>query len=195
MRLRGTLTNTYMQIEIDTEVLKELDISADDFVYLYLLHAKAHDVVNVLQLQPNTDALQRKGLIKLGEERKDDVVRQKFIDLIEDNFDRMWSELLSHFPIKVYAKGNVRILRAADGNARNNQKAKKAYHRVVGKNAAKHKKIVQCLVNELNLRKSNNSLGYMQMLQTWVNQHTWEQYEDADVGRTEQQDRRITRQL
>ena len=184
-----------MQIEIDTEVLKELDISADDFVYLYLLHAKAHDVVNVLQLQPNTDALQRKGLIKLGEERKDDVVRQKFIDLIEDNFDRMWSELLSHFPIKVYAKGNVRILRAADGNARNNQKAKKAYHRVVGKNAAKHKKIVQCLINELEFRKTNNQIGYMQMLQTWVNGHSWEKYEDVNVGRTEEQERRITRKL
>ena len=182
-----------MQIEIDTDVLKDLDISADDFVYLYLLHAKAYDVIHLLK--PDTEALQRKGLIKLGEEQEDNVVRQKFIDTIEDNFDRMWSDLLSHFPIKVYNQGQVRVLRAADSNARNNQKAKKAYQRVIGKNISKHKKIVQCLINELNLRKSNNSLGYMQMLQTWVNQHTWEQYEDADVGRTQEQDRRITRKL
>jgi hypothetical protein len=32
-----------MTIEIDTDVLKDLDISADDFVYLYLLHAKAYE--------------------------------------------------------------------------------------------------------------------------------------------------------
>jgi hypothetical protein len=107
----------------------------------------------------------------------------------------MWSELLSHFPLKVYTKGNVRILRAKDADARNNQKAKKAYHKVIGKNVAKHNKIVNCLKNELEFRKSNNSLEYMQMLQTWVNQHTWEQYEDMDVGRTDDQDRRITRQL
>ena len=182
-----------MTIEIDTDVLKDLDISADDFVYLYLLHAKAHDVIHLLK--PDTEALQRKGLIKVGEEPEDNVVRQKFIDTIEDNFDRMWSDLLSHFPIKVYNKGQVRVLRAADSNARSNQKAKKAYQRVIGKNIGKHKKIVQCLINELEFRKANNQLGYMQMLQTWVNGHSWEKYEDVNVGRTEEQERRITRKL
>ncbi|MBT8449861.1 MAG: hypothetical protein KJO69_09235 [Gammaproteobacteria bacterium] len=184
-----------MTIEIDTNVLTDLDISADDFVYLYLLHAKAYDVIKVISIKPNTEDLQSKGLIKLGERPEDDIVRQKFIDTIEDSFDRMWSELLSHFPLKVYTNGNVRILRAKDADARNNQKAKKAYHRVIGKNVAKHNKIVKCLKYELEFRKSNNSLGFMQMLQTWVNQATWEQYEDADVGKTEQQERRITRKL
>jgi hypothetical protein len=159
-----------MTIEIDTDVLKDLDISADDFVYLYLLHAKAYDVIHLLK--PDTEALQRKGLIKVGEEPEDNVVRQKFIDTIEDNFDRMWSDLLSHFPIKVYNQGQVRVLRIS-----------------------KHKKIVQCLINELEFRKTNNQIGYMQMLQTWVNGHSWEKYEDVNVGRTEEQERRITRKL
>ena len=184
-----------MHIEIDTDILNDLGISADDFVYLYLLHAKAYDVIKIISIKPNTEDLQSKGLIKLGERPEDDVVRQKFIDTIEDSFDRMWSELLSHFPLKVYTNGNVRILRAKDADARNNQKAKKAYHRVIGKNVAKHNKIVECLKHELEFRKSNNSLGFMQMLQTWVNQHTWEQYEDTDVGKTTEQERRITRRL
>lgn len=184
-----------MHIEIDTDILNDLGISADDFVYLYLLHAKAYDVIKIISIKPNTEDLQSKGLIKLGERPEDDVVRQKFIDTIEDSFDRMWSELLSHFPLKVYTNGNVRILRAKDADARNNQKAKKAYHRVIGKNVAKHNKIVECLKYELEFRKSNNSLGFMQMLQTWVNQHTWEQYEDTDVGKTTEQERRITRKL
>jgi len=184
-----------MHIEIDTDILNDLGISADDFVYLYLLHAKAYDVIKIISIKPNTEDLQSKGLIKLGERPEDDVVRQKFIDTIEDSFDRMWSELLSHFPLKVYTNGNVRILRAKDADARNNQKAKKAYHRVIGKNVAKHNKIVECLKHELEFRKSNNSLGFMQMLQTWVNQHTWEQYEDTDVGKTTEQERRITRKL
>ena len=184
-----------MRIEIDTDILKELGISADDFVYLCLLHAKAYDLIRELSIKPNTELLQTEGYVKLGEDVEGDVVRQKFLDCIEGSFDRMWSDLLSHFPIKVYAKGNVRILRAKDSDARNNQKAKKAYHKVIGKNVAMHKKIVQCLINELEFRKSNNSLGYMQMLQTWINQHTWEQYEDVNVGKTDDQDRRITRQL
>lgn len=184
-----------MHIEIDTDILNDLGISADDFVYLYLLHAKAYDLIRELSIKPNTEFLQTEGYVKLGEDVQDDVVRQKFLDYIEDSFDRMWSDLLSHFPIKVYTKGNVRILRAKDSDARNNQKAKKAYHKVIGKNVAKHNKIVNCLKNELDFRKSNNSLGFMQMLQTWVNQHTWEQYEDMDVGKTDDQDRRITRQL
>ena len=184
-----------MIIEIDTEVLKELDISADDFLYLYLLHAKAYDLIHKLSLKPNTKSLQEEGYVKLGEDVKGDIVRQKFIDLIEDSFDRMWSELLSHFPLKVYTNGNVRVLRSKDADARNNQKAKKAYHKVIGKNVAKHNKIVKCLINELEFRKSNNSLGFLQMLQTWVNNHTWEQYEDSNVGTTAEEGRRITRKL
>lgn len=182
-----------MVIEINTDVLKKFGISADDFVYLYLLHATSYDLISELELNPNTETLQTKGLIKLGEELQDHTVRQAFLDLFQDSFDRMWSELLSHFPLRVYNQGNIRVLRAKDANAKANAKSRKAYERFIGEDVTKHNRVIKCLINELELRKASNSLGYMQMLQTWVNNHTWDQYED--INESTSTTGRITRKL
>lgn len=184
-----------MLVEINTEILKKFGISADDFLYLYLLHAKSYDCLEELSLNPDTESLQTKGLLKLGEELQDHVVRQAFLDMFQVPFDQMWSELLSHFPLKVFNNGNVRVLRARDANAKANSKAKKAYHRYVGEDKTRHDHVIKCLVTELAVRKKTDSIGWMQMLQTWVNNHTWEQYEDLNDESTASQSPRITRSL
>lgn len=184
-----------MDIRVDTEILQILGISADDFVYLYLLHAKSHDLLATLELKPNTTELQTKGLIKLGEKAEDHTVRQKFLEMFQSSFDQMWSDLLSHFPLKVYSKGSVRVLRAKDANAKANLKAKTKYRSVVGNNKATHDRIVRLLKVELDIRRKSDSLAYMQQLQTWVNGYTWEKYEDMTEDDPEQQDGRITRRL
>ena len=182
-----------MIIEINTDILQNFGITADDFLYLYLLHAKSYDCLEQLTLKPNTEALQTKGLIKLGEEPQDHVVRQAFLDMFQASFDQMWSELLSHFPLKVFNNGMMRVLRAKDAQAKANAKAKEKYRRVVGEDLIKHQFVVKCLQNELELRKSTNTLGYMQMLTTWVNNYTWEK--DEDIETNSPNESRITRQL
>ena len=112
-----------MVIEIDTETLIKIGITADDFLYLYLLHASNYDLVKELKLKPNTKSLQTKDLVKLGEDLEDHIIRQEFLDLFQASFDQMWSELLSHFPLKVSAKGSDRILRAKSANSKANYKA------------------------------------------------------------------------
>ena len=182
-----------MIIEVNTDILSKFGITADDFLYLYLLHAKSYDCLEQLSLKPDTEALQTKGLIKLGEELEDHVVRQTFLDMFQASFDQMWAELLSHFPLKVFNNGHLRILRAKDSAAKANSKARERYRKIVGGDLVKHQFIVKCLKNELELRKSTNTLGYMQMLTTWVNNYTWEKYEDIETSSPN--DTRITRQL
>jgi hypothetical protein len=186
-----------MIIEINTDTLTEIGITADDFLYLYLLHASDYELVKKLKLKPNTKALQIKSLVKLGEELEDHTIRQEFLDLFQNSFDSMWSELLSHFPIKVSSKGSLRILRARASNAKANQKSKIKYKSIIGKDKTKHKRIVKCLENELAFRKQADSLGFMKMLQTWVNSYEWENYEDIDGAKetTGTTVRRITRKL
>lgn len=182
-----------MIVEINTEILERFGITADDFLYLYLLHAKSYDCLERLTLNPDTESLQTKGLIKLGEELRDHVVRQTFLDMFQASFDQMWSELLSHFPLKVYNNGMMRVLRARDAQAKANAKPREKYRKVVGEDLVKHQFILKCLQNELELRKSTNTLGYMQMLSTWVNNYTWEKYED--ISNSSPNESRITRQL
>ena len=184
-----------MLVEINTEVLKKFGISADDFLYLYLLHAKANHVGKELDLKPNLQDLQTKGLIKLGDKPSEHIVRHEFLTIVEDDFDRMWSELVSHFPLKVMGASGLRMLRARDANAKTNQKAKRAYERYAGTDKTKHDHVMRCLKNELVHRKLTSSLGYMQQLQTWVNNHTWEKYDTIDNEKATRKSSRITRKL
>jgi len=184
-----------MLVEVNTEVLKKFGISADDFLYLYLLHANASHVGKELDLKPNLEDLQTKGLIKLGDKPSEHVVRYEFLTIVEDDFGRMWSELVSHFPLKVMAKDGLRMLRARDANAKTNQKSKRAYEKYVGKDKTKHDHVMKCLKNELMHRKHTNSLGWMQQLQTWVNNHTWEKYDTIDNDKSTASQSRITRKL
>jgi hypothetical protein len=182
-----------MIVEICTKSLKDFGITADEYLYLSLLLSGSHDAIDDLELVVRLEVLQTKGLVKLGEETKDHIVRAKFSAPNTTPFDQMWSDLLSHFPLKVYVNGGLRPLRAKDPDAATNQKARKQYKKYINGSVAKHKEVIRCLKIELDHRKKGNNLGYMQMLSTWVNQQTWERYQDlTDPSDIE---RRITREL
>tara|TARA_R110001592_G_scaffold151745_1_gene378532 strand:+ start:603 stop:1157 length:555 start_codon:yes stop_codon:yes gene_type:complete len=184
-----------MILEINTETLEKFGITADDFLYLYLLYSECYDLIEKLELKPNTNSLQTKGLIKLGEETQDHIIRQKFLDLFQTSFDQLWSELLSHFPIRVYNNGNTRVLRAKDAHAKANNKAKEKYKKILNGSKMLHDRIIKNLQSELVIRKSSDSLGWMQMLPTWINNYTWEKYEDIEHEGSPEEKRRITRKL
>ena len=56
-----------------------------------------------------------------------------------------------------------------------------------------HDHIIKCLKIQLEVEK--DSLGYMQNLETWLNNHTWEKYEDITYEDKSNETQRITRQL
>jgi len=183
-----------MIVEISTISLKDFGITADEYVYLQLLQSGSHDVIDDLELVVRLEVLQTKGLVKLGESTDQHVVRDKFSSANSTPFDQMWSELLSHFPLKVYANGGIRPLRAKDPNASTNNRARKQYKKYIGDSVAKHKEVIRCLGVELDQRKKANNLGYMQMLSTWVTQHSWQKYQDLTES-LDNNERRITREL
>ena len=148
-----------MILEINTETLEKFGITADDFLYLYLLYSECYDLI------------------------------------FQTSFDQLWSELLSHFPIRVYNNGNTRVLRAKDAHAKANDKAKEKYKKILNGSKMLHDRIIKNLQSELVLRKSSDSLGWMQMLPTWINNYTWEKYEDIEHEGSPEEQRRITRKL
>jgi hypothetical protein len=186
-----------MVIEINTDKLLEMSLSADEFVYLTILNRGAIELFKEQPLNLNIDLekLQTNGWVKLGEE--DSVVlRDKFISSITGNFTRMWHDLLSRYPLKVTANGGVRILRAKEPDSKANEKAKGKYQKIVKEDIVKHNFIMQCLERELDIRRRGNSLGFMQMLETWLNNHSWEKYSDlSDTNSKSTESGRITRQL
>lgn len=183
-----------MIVEISTNTLKEFGISADDFLYLFLLSRREYDLLVELNLSVELEELQTKGLIKIGEGLQSHVVRDKFVNYKSVPEDQMWSELLSYFPLKVTGpRGEQRILRSKDAEASNNAQAKKRYLGYIKGNSIRHAEVVTALQTELKMRTSSGNLFYMQMLNTWVNQRTWEQYMNIDAD--EPSSTRITRKL
>lgn len=179
-----------MNVEISTETLKILGISADDYLYLYLLQHKAYDVLNSLHLNVDVESLQTNGYLKMGQSVEDHVVREKFSSPLSTPFLQMWSELLSHFPLRVES----RVLRANDPMAKANEKARLRYEKYINGNIGKHKEVIKALKTEIDLRRSTDQLKYMQQLVTWVNNHTWEKYTNIDEPKPSTSSR-ITRQL
>jgi hypothetical protein len=182
-----------MKVELDFEVLSQTDMSADDFIYLYIIYRKGYNYLRDLNLKPNLDQLQERGYVKLGETPDQHAIRQSFIDLFVTDIDQMFAELCANYPMKVMVNGQVRVLHAKDPDAKTNEKAKKRYERAVGGKLYKHKHIINCLKTQLRVER--NSLGYMQNLETWINNHTWEKYENLEENDTQQSTTRITRTL
>lgn len=181
-----------MIIEIDTERLTNLGLSPNEYVYLSLLKSGQLDS---LKLNVDLELLQTNGWVKIGE--GDDVtLRDKFDSSTISDFEQMWHGLLSRFPLKVINQGQVRMLRAKDPDSKANAKSKAKYYKIVGTDKEKHNRIIECLTRELDFRRKGNGLGYMQMLDTWINNHSWEKYTDTnDTTEPEQNTGRITRAL
>ena len=48
----------------------------------------------------------------------------------------------------------------------------------------------------IQLSVDKHNLSYLQNLETWLNNHTWEKYQDIDINdRTQSEATRITRRL
>ena len=87
----------------------------------------------------------------------------------------------------------IRVLHAKDPDAKANLKCKLKYKKIVGDKLYKHKSIIKCLNNQLKIERDN--LGYLQNLETWINNHTWEKYENINENDGRKTNKRITRSL
>ena len=182
-----------MEINIDVTLLLKHDISADDYLALYAIYRQGYKTLESLNLSPNWEDLQNKSFVKLGETIKDHVVRQEFIDLFSSDFDQMFTELITAYPMKVRTRnGGVRILHASDPAAKANKKARDRYRKVVLNKKHVHDRIMELL--DVQLKVDRDRLEYLQNLEVWINNHTWEKYANIeDDGPTTEN--RITRQL
>jgi len=106
----------------------------------------------------------------------------------------MFAELINTYPMKVSTPSGVRILHAADSTAKSNDKARNKYRKVVAGKANVHVRIMSLLKIQLTVERNN--LAYMQFLETWINNYTWEKYENLTEDEAKDTDRaRITRSL
>tara|TARA_R100001463_G_scaffold25650_2_gene60620 strand:- start:6287 stop:6838 length:552 start_codon:yes stop_codon:yes gene_type:complete len=183
-----------MIVNIDLTLLNNTRLSADEFLGLFLVYRKGYGYLYELDLNIDWNKLQREDYIKLGDEIEEHTVRQEFIDLFIKDFDSMFSQLVSTYPMKVNTNNGIRVLHALNPDAKSNTKARNKYRKLVDGKAHVHTRIMRLL--DVQLQVERNNLAYMQNLETWINNHTWEKYENLNENDTKNNDRpRITRSL
>ena len=94
-------------------------------------------------------------------------------------------------------KGNVQSLKSQIGMCEaqitfGTKMIKNKYKKIVGTKKFVHNRIIQLL--KVQLQTERNRLAYMQNLETWLNNHTWEKYANMKKSHGED-DNRITRKL
>ena len=181
-----------MTIEIDLELLKTTDLTPNEFIGLYLTLRKGYSYLDELTLDIDWIKLEDKGYI-ITETLGTHTITDKFKKLFSNNFDAMFEELISIYPGKVHTSNGIRVLHAVDPKAKSNLKARNRYKKVVGNKLHVHNKIIKLLKVQLNMQQDN--LAYMQNLETWINNHTWEKYENINENDKRTTTQRITRSL
>ena len=173
-----------MKIEIDLELLEELNLNPNEYLCLHSKH-KGIDLPQLL-----VDSFDYKYCIEHGWMDEDWQVTDKWLDLFAADFDELFKELIETYPAIVESPGRgKRVLHAKDPGALSNMKAKNKYRKITGEKVHVHNKIMQLLKVQL----SQGGLGYLQNLETWLNNYTWEKYVDMDLK--DENNGRITRSL
>jgi len=174
-------------MDINLKLISSQDLSPDEYVYLYIVYREAYAILDDVKLSDVRQNLIDTGWIIEGEL---DLVSAKFEKLFVSNIDEMFAELISLYPNRVKtSSGNIRVLCAKDPEAASNAKAKRRYERVVKSKPHLHAKVMQGLRNQLKVTE----MQYMQNIETWLNNYTWEKYENIDESDGES--KRNTRKL
>ena len=172
-----------MNIVIDIRECLSEGLTPSQYCYIRLLWEGRRELAKDLYyndagLRENMEALIKTGYVLFySEDTGFSIDKKKCDDLFNFTKSNFW-EVFSSYPIKVNdGAGGVRILRARSPDSKDAQTALKKYQAIV-KTKVAHKKVLRCLELELENRKKSNSLSYMQQLITWINQRTWEKYEE-----------------
>ena len=154
-------------MDLNIKLISQNNLSPDEYVFLYLLHKGAAHLTSKMRLNIDTEYLFNEGWIQ----KEADRVTVKYTSLFVSDMDQM-----------------IRVLCAKDPKATTNTKAKNRYAKIVAKKPHLHVYIIKCLENQLKVVDH----AYMQNLETWLNNYTWERYEEIDGNGEET---RIARKL
>lgn len=177
-----------MIIEIDTELVRNLGLNVNEYVFLKLIEKEYPKEANELCNLTNNQLkkLEEKQFIKI--ESDTIVLRQKFFDIHEKDADQICALLMSVYPKSEYRNGGKVILQKSQ------KKIEAKIKLICGTDKTKAEHIKTCLERELDNRRKQTKAEYLPDMLVWLNQERWKAWEGEDNGR-EKESGRITKEL
>lgn len=177
-----------MIIEINTDQLIKSELTPDQFFLSYIIYERAFNTFESMRLyypkmiEKGLKVLTEKGYIRKNSNRIGYTVTDSFLKFVVevDNFE----ELLNKFPVYVIRNnGNKDYLRT------DRERCKRKYSRITRSKKSKHDFIIKCLEFEKEVRKKENSLGYMKRLPNWLDSKEWETWAERMEHESVEDDR------
>jgi hypothetical protein len=166
-----------MNIELNTNTLIKKNITADEWLWLYLLDKRAYDVLlkyqNISPLENHIDNLVTKRLVHNEPNNLEFdkiIIRSNFTDLLDskDYFD----DIMQEYPVKVIRPDGTTDYLRVDLN-----RCRKEYAKITKNNRELHIRIVDLLKFEVAQRTRDGKLSYMPRLPKWIDSQGWTAYE------------------
>lgn len=176
-----------MLIQIETENLIKEKITPNDYIILKLLFENQYSTLQKLfpvtsTLTDNLKILEYESYLKMTVDELDWTkistqifLRQKTIDLFivkKSAFLTWWNM----YPTKVGIGNNVRVLKTFDADTNLGRKCKQKFDRITNNDPIKEDQLIKGLEIELEIKKKSNSMQYMQLVDVWLNQETYQKY-------------------
>lgn len=92
--------------------------------------------------------------------------------------DDLFEEFFTLFPHYVETGLGRRVISAKDPNSVSGKTTHSIWRRITKNKPQIQRKIIDALKRELEHRKSTNSMAYLQGIDTWLRQATWEKWEN-----------------
>jgi hypothetical protein len=165
-----------MILEINLDTCLENKLSVNQYTILYCFFKSQLNYLEHIATDKDYEYLKELGyFISIEGSPELFIVDKNKINSLFSYSESLFDELLSLYPLKVFNGISTRYLRPAESGAKKANDLRVKYNKIV-KTKALHQQILKCLEIEINIKRKGNSLYYMQNLETWINQHTWEQY-------------------
>jgi len=162
-----------MKIVIDTEELKENNLSANEYLLLYIY--LKNNILNTTN-EEEINSLEKKGFLneKLFPTNLAKQLFRKPDDLWEEKFIEFW---------KLYpAQAGSRILKTVSSSSHQAENCRKRFRKSCYDDISNADKLIVGLKKQLAKLKGTRDFDYFQLVETWLNQGTWEKYLNIEVN-------------
>lgn len=184
-----------MKITIETDVLLKNDLTLDEYFILYCIYNKEYNLlflvyncsesVNLLNdlfkgLELKQFLKNTKGIVNQLGDLTLVYLKSKGSDLFETekfSFLTWWNM----YPIKVGTGNTLRVLKSKDPESTQGKNCKIKFDKLIKGSPEVARQMLKGLEVELQVRKRSNSMQFFQLIDTYINQKTWEKYCDLEL--------------
>jgi len=173
---RGGLSTRLIQIDLDYVQEKRMSVNQYLALMKLYLYEKELKILPIRIYEDELEFLEEQGYIARTENNV--LLTDTGRGIFEQGGD-LFEEFFSLFPHRVPNNaGGFRVLGTKASDTIMGNKMRRKWNLITKGNATLQKTIIESLRYELKHREQTGALAYMQNMETWLNNGTWERYQD-----------------